>query len=37
VITLFQGPIEEEAEGDEDAMVTAVGETLIHELATISG
>lgn len=37
VITLFQGPIEEEAEGDEDAMVTAVGETLIHELGHYFG
>jgi len=37
LITLFQGPIESEGEGDEDAMITAVGETLIHELGHYFG
>ncbi len=37
VITLFQGPIESEGDGDEGAMITAVGETLIHELGHYFG
>jgi predicted Zn-dependent protease with MMP-like domain len=36
-ITLFQRPIEEEADGDEDAIVVAIGETLIHELGHYFG
>jgi predicted Zn-dependent protease with MMP-like domain len=36
-ITLFQRPIEEEAEGDEDEIVVAIGETLIHELGHYFG
>ena len=36
-ITLFQSPIEEEAQGDEDEMVVAIGETLIHELGHYFG
>lgn len=36
-ITLFQGPIEDEAEGDEDEIVVAIGETLIHELGHYFG
>src|SRR6185436_803548 len=36
-ITLFQGPIEDEAEGDEDLVVTTIGETLIHELGHYFG
>lgn len=36
-ITLFQGPIEDEAEGDEDDIVVAIGETLIHELGHYFG
>lgn len=36
-ITLFQGPIEEEAAGDEDEIVVAIGETLIHELGHYFG
>jgi len=36
-ITLFQGAIEDECEGDDDAIVTAVGETLIHELGHYFG
>jgi predicted Zn-dependent protease with MMP-like domain len=36
-ITLFQGPIEDEAEGDEDLIVTTIGETLIHELGHYFG
>ena len=36
-ITLFQGPIEEEADGDEDGVVVAIGETLIHELGHYFG
>ena len=31
-ITLFQRSIEEDCEGDEDEIVVAIGETLIHEL-----
>jgi predicted Zn-dependent protease with MMP-like domain len=36
-VTLFQEAIEEECEGDEDAVVTAIGETLIHELGHYFG
>ena len=36
-ITLFQGPIEDEADGDEDEIVVAIGETLIHELGHYFG
>ena len=36
-ITIFQRPIEEECEGDEDAIVTAVGETVIHEVGHYFG
>lgn len=36
-ISLFQRPIEDEADGDEDAIVTAIGETLIHELGHYFG
>jgi predicted Zn-dependent protease with MMP-like domain len=36
-ITLFQRTIEEEAEGDDDAIVIAIGETLIHELGHYFG
>ncbi len=37
LITLFQGPIEEAGEGDEDAIVGEIGETLIHELGHYFG
>jgi predicted Zn-dependent protease with MMP-like domain len=36
-ITLFQQTIEEECEGDEDEIVVAIGETLIHELGHYFG
>ena len=36
-ITLFQKPIEEEAGGDEDEIIIAIGETLIHELGHYFG
>lgn len=35
-ITLFQGPIEDESD-DEDDMIVAIGETLIHELGHYFG
>ena len=35
-ITLFQGPIEESATGDDDVVV-AIGETLIHEIGHYFG
>lgn len=35
-ITLFQGPIEDESD-DEDDMVVAIGETLIHEIGHYFG
>jgi predicted Zn-dependent protease with MMP-like domain len=35
-ITLFQGPIEDESE-DEDDVVVAIGETLIHEIGHYFG
>jgi predicted Zn-dependent protease with MMP-like domain len=37
LITLFQRPIEEAGEGDEDAIVGEIGETLIHELGHYFG
>jgi predicted Zn-dependent protease with MMP-like domain len=36
-ITLFQGTIEDECDGDEDEIVVAIGETLIHELGHYFG
>jgi predicted Zn-dependent protease with MMP-like domain len=36
-ITLFQGSIEDECEGNEDEIVVAIGETLIHELGHYFG
>jgi predicted Zn-dependent protease with MMP-like domain len=36
-ITLFQQEIEEDCEGDEDEIVVAIGETLIHELGHYFG
>jgi predicted Zn-dependent protease with MMP-like domain len=36
-IVLFQRPIIDEAEGDEDEIVVAIGETLIHELGHYFG
>lgn len=36
-ITLFQVSIEEDADHDEDDIVTAIGETLIHELGHYFG
>ena len=36
-ITLFQKSIEDECEGDEDEIVVAIGETLIHELGHYFG
>jgi predicted Zn-dependent protease with MMP-like domain len=36
-ITLFQRSIEEDADHDEDDIVTAIGETLIHELGHYFG
>lgn len=36
-ITLYQREIEEECEGDEDEIVVAIGETLIHELGHYFG
>lgn len=36
-ITLFQRTIEEECESDEDEIVVAIGETLIHELGHYFG
>jgi predicted Zn-dependent protease with MMP-like domain len=36
-ITLFQKIIEEECDGDEDEIVVAIGETLIHELGHYFG
>jgi predicted Zn-dependent protease with MMP-like domain len=35
-VTLFQGPIED-ASGDEDDVVQAIGETLIHEIGHYFG
>ena len=36
-ITLYQASIEEDCNGDEDEVVIAVGETLIHELGHYFG
>ncbi|MCC7125435.1 MAG: metallopeptidase family protein [Acidobacteria bacterium] len=36
-ITLFQRVIEEECDGDEDAIVMEIGDTLIHELGHYFG
>jgi predicted Zn-dependent protease with MMP-like domain len=36
-ITLYQLSIEEDADGDEDEIVIAIGETLIHELGHYFG
>jgi predicted Zn-dependent protease with MMP-like domain len=36
-ITLFQRTIEEECDGDEEEIVVAIGETLIHELGHYFG
>ena len=36
-ITLFQYEIEDDANGDEDEIVIAIGETLIHELGHYFG
>ena len=36
-ITLFQGVIEDDCEGDEDEIIIAIGETLIHELGHYFG
>lgn len=36
-ITLFQRTIEEECQGNEDEIVVAIGETLIHELGHYFG
>jgi predicted Zn-dependent protease with MMP-like domain len=36
-ITLFQRSIEEDCDGDEDEIVVAIGETLIHELGHYFG
>jgi predicted Zn-dependent protease with MMP-like domain len=36
-ITLFQREIEDECDGDEDEIVIAIGETLIHELGHYFG
>jgi predicted Zn-dependent protease with MMP-like domain len=37
VVTLFQGPIEDEADGDPEQTVFEIGETLIHELGHYFG
>jgi predicted Zn-dependent protease with MMP-like domain len=37
LITLFQKTIEEECDDDEDEIVVAIGETLIHELGHYFG
>ncbi|HUE87712.1 MAG TPA: metallopeptidase family protein [Vicinamibacterales bacterium] len=36
-ITLYQQSIEDDCEGDEDEIVVAIGETLIHELGHYFG
>lgn len=36
-ISLYQLPIEDECDGDEDEIVVAIGETLIHELGHYFG
>lgn len=37
LITLFQQSIEDDCDGDEDEIVVAIGETLIHELGHYFG
>jgi len=37
LITLYQRTIEEECDGDDDEIVVAIGETLIHELGHYFG
>jgi predicted Zn-dependent protease with MMP-like domain len=37
VVTLFQGPIEDEAEGDREQIIWEIGATLIHELGHYFG
>jgi len=37
VITIFQEPIEEDCEGDEDEVRAVIGETLIHEVGHYFG
>lgn len=37
VVTLFQGPIEDAADGDPEQIVYEIGETLIHELGHYFG
>lgn len=36
-ITIFQGPIEDDCDGDEDEIRIAIGETLIHEVGHYFG
>jgi predicted Zn-dependent protease with MMP-like domain len=36
-ITLFQNSIEDDCDGDEDDIIVAIGETLIHELGHYFG
>jgi predicted Zn-dependent protease with MMP-like domain len=36
-ITIYQGPIEDACEGDEDEMRVVIGETLIHEVGHYFG
>lgn len=36
-VTLFQGPIEDASDDDEDDVVVAIGETLIHEIGHYFG
>jgi predicted Zn-dependent protease with MMP-like domain len=37
VITIFQGPIEDDCDGDEDEVRAVIGETLIHEVGHYFG
>ena len=37
LITIFKGPIEDEAEGDDHLIIKHIGETLIHELGHYIG
>jgi predicted Zn-dependent protease with MMP-like domain len=37
VITIYQGPIEDECEDDEDEIRAVIGETLIHEVGHYFG
>jgi predicted Zn-dependent protease with MMP-like domain len=36
-VTLFQGPIEDVADGEPDAIICEIGETLIHEIGHYFG